>query len=236
MTSLPEDLLLLAVDDTTGKVYSSESNALNYGLAGAALMDLLIAGRLDSADGKVTLANSTALGDAVLDDAALEIGRNEKGGDVQYWVDKLGNDKLGSDHLTERVLDQLIQQQILRKEEHRIAWVIPADRYPTVNPAPERQVSEHIRAAVLEGTAPEPRIAALIGLLKACDLTGLVFTKQERQEYGERIDQIGHGDAVGQAVSHAAEAAQAAMTGAIVGSIAASTAASVASTSSAGSS
>ncbi len=236
MTSLPEDLLLLAVDDTTGKVYSSESNALNYGLAGAALMDLLIAGRLDSADGKVTLANSTALGDAVLDDAALEIGRNEKGGDVQYWVDILGNDKLGSDHLTERVLDQLIQQQILRKEEHRIAWVIPADRYPTVNPAPERQVSEHIRAAVLEGTAPEPRIAALIGLLKACDLTGLVFTKQERQEYGERIDQIGHGDAVGQAVSHAAEAAQAAMTAAIVGSIAASTAASVASTSSAGSS
>ncbi len=231
MTSLPEDLLLLAVDDTTGKVYSSESNALNYGLAGAALMDLLIAGRLDSADGKVTVTDSTALGDTVLDEIALEIGRDEKGGDVQHWVDKLGND-----HLTERILDQLIQQQILRKEEHRIAWVIPADRYPAVNPAPEREVRERIRAAVVEGTAPEPRIAALIGLLKACDLAGLVFTKQERQEYGGRIDQIGHGDAVGQAVSHAAEAAQAAMTAAIVGSIAASTAASVASTSSAGSS
>jgi len=231
MTSLPEDLLLLAVDDTTGKVYSSESNALNYGLAGAALMDLLIAGRLDSADGKVTVTDSTALGDTVLDEIALEIGRDEKGGDVQHWVDKLGND-----HLTERILDQLIQQQILRKEEHRIAWVIPADRYPAVNPAPEREVRERIRAAVVEGTAPEPRIAALIGLLKVCDLAGLVFTKQERQEYGGRIDQIGHGDAVGQAVSHAAEAAQAAMTAAIVGSIAASTAASVASTSSAGSS
>jgi len=223
MISLAEDVLLLAIDDTTGKISSPESDALGYGLAGAVLMDLVIAGRLDLADGTVTLADATPVGDAVLDEAALEIERNGKVGDAPYWVNTLGRD-----HLQERVLDRLIQHQILRKDEHRIAWVIPVDRYPTVNPVPERAVRERMRAAVLDGTAPEPRLAALIGLAKACNLTALVFTRGEQQDDGQRIDQIAHGDAVGQAVSRAAEAAQAAMTAAIAAAIAGSVAASTA--------
>src|SRR5690349_13601310 len=131
MLSLPEELLLLAIDDTTGKVSSPVPNALNYGLAGGVLMDLLIAGRLDLADEKLVLTDTTPTGDAILDDAALEIGRNRKAGDARYWIDKLGRD-----HLQKMVLERLVERQILRKEEHRIVWIIPVDRYPTANPAP----------------------------------------------------------------------------------------------------
>lgn len=223
MISLPEELLLLAIDDTTGKISPPEPNALNYGLAGAVLMDLLIAGRLDLANGKLVLADAASTGNAVLDEAALEIGRNEKVGDARYWVDKLGRA-----HLKERILERLVQRRILRREEHRIVWVIPLDRYPTADPAPEREVRQRIRDVVLEGVAPEPHIAALIGLMKACNLTALVFTKDEQRSYGQRIDQIAHGDAVGQAVSRAAEAAQAATQAAMTAAIAAAIAASVA--------
>ncbi|MGH2345314.1 MAG: GOLPH3/VPS74 family protein [Chloroflexota bacterium] len=223
MISLPEELLLLAIDDATGKIHSSGPSALDYGLAGAVLMDLLLADRLALADGKLTLADSTPIGDPVLDDAALEVGQNAKVGDARYWVDKLGRD-----HLEERVLERLLEQRILRKDEHRILWVIPIDRYPIVNPSPERETRERIRAAVLDGTAPESRIAALIGLMKACNLTTLIFTRDEQRAFGRRIDQIAHGDAVGQAVSRAAEAAQAAMTAAIAASIATSVATSTA--------
>lgn len=228
MLSLSEELLLLAIDDTTGKVSSPTPDALRYGLAGAVLMDLLIAGRLDLVDEKLVLTDATPIGDAVLDDAALEIGRNEKAGDARYWVDKLGRD-----HLEERVLERLVERQILRKEEHRIVWVIPVDRYPTANPAPEREVRERVRAVVLDEAAPDPRTATLIGLMKACNLTTLVFSRDEQRRYGRRLDQIAHGDAVGQAVSRAAAAAQAATQAAMTAAIAASIATSVAASTSA---
>ena len=100
---------------------------------------------------------------------------------------------------------------MLRREEHRILWVIPADRFPAEDVLPEHAIRQKVRAAVLQGATPQPRTAALIGLLKACDLTGMVFDRDERRQYKARIDEISNGELMGKAVSKAVKEAQGAM-------------------------
>lgn len=209
MVTLPESLLLLATDDETGQI-ATGSGALDYGLAGAALAELLLRGRLDVEDGKLRATNVSPLGDSVLDHA-LTTMEDSRPRDAKKWVGTLARD-----HVKDRVLNQLIQKGVLRREEHRILWVIPNDRYPAENFAPERAVRESVRAAVLEGATPQPRTAALIALLKACDLTGVVFSRDERKQSKERIDDVSRGEAMGEAVSRAIKEMQAAVTAAVV--------------------
>lgn len=202
--TLPESLLLVAIDDETGRI-ASKSGALGYGLAGAVLTELLLNGRAAVVDGKVKVTDGSPMQESVLDGALARI-REAKAHDAKYWVRKLSGD-----HLQDSVLDRLIQEGVLRREEHRLLWVIPADRYPAKDVLPERAVRQEVRGVVLQGATPQPRTAALIGLLKACDLTGMVFDRDERRQHKARIDEISNGELMGKAVSKAVKEAQGAM-------------------------
>lgn len=214
IVTLPESLLLLATDDESGHI-STKSGALDYGLAGAVLTELLLRDRLDAEDGKLRLTNGSPMGDSVLDHALASMG-DSKPRDAKHWVGKLARD-----HVKDRVLDQLIQKGVLGIEEHRILWIIPVDRYPAEDSAPERDVRENVRAVVTEGASPQPRTATLIALLKACDLTGAVFSHDERKQYKERIEEISRGEAMGETVSRVIRDMQAAVTAAVVAATAA---------------
>jgi hypothetical protein len=113
------------------------------------------------------------------------------------------------------VLDELTEKGILRKEEHRILWIIPADRYPAEDDSPEDDLRNTIRSAVLEGTTPKPRTAVLIGILKACDLLDTVFSRDERKQFGDRIDSIASAEMMGAAVSKSVREMQAATMAAV---------------------
>lgn len=204
MVTLPESLLLVAIDDETGRI-ASKSGALGYGLAGAVLTELLLDGRAVVDDGRVKVTDGPPMQDSVLDGALARI-RESKPHDAKYWVRKLSGD-----HLQDGVLERLIREGVLRREEHRILWVIPADRFPAEDVLPERAIRQKVRAVVLQGATPQPRTAALIGLLKACDLTGMVFDRAERRQYKARIDEISNGELMGKAVSKAVKEAQGAM-------------------------
>jgi len=56
-----------------------------------------------------------------------------------------------------------VQKRILRREEHRILWVFPADRYPTSNPLEELEVRRRLRRhrhRLLVSFKKDPHLAA----------------------------------------------------------------------------
>ena len=55
MLNLMEELLLLALDDEKGKIISSSSCALPYGLRGALLLELFLAEKIDVVDKKIVV-------------------------------------------------------------------------------------------------------------------------------------------------------------------------------------
>ena len=76
--SLTEELLLLTLEDTGGEFDSVPEIYLNCGIAGAALMDLSLRGKLDSDLSGVFVVDPTSTGDAPLDHVLASIAREPK--------------------------------------------------------------------------------------------------------------------------------------------------------------
>lgn len=224
MLDLAEELLLVALEDETGKVTPAASQSLEYGLAGAVLMEGVIGGRLDVEDGKLVVVDGSPTGDGVLDGALARIAASRRPRDAQHWVGKLGGEGLKGP-----LISELVEKGVLGQEERRVLWIIPQKRYPTRDSAPERGTRERVRAVLLGGASPEPRIAALVGLFKACDLVDEVFSWQEAEHARRRLDEITEEDLMSRAVSDTVAGVQAATQAAVMASITAATASSAAS-------
>jgi Golgi phosphoprotein 3 len=197
MLTLPEELLLLALRDKKGTVISSASTALPYCLAGAVLLELTIMDKIVLEEGKVIVKDATPTGDDIFDEALAKIQASKKIHKSSHWVEKIK----GIKKLKDRLLDRLVQHSILRREEHKVLWVIPTERYPTLNGTPEMKRRELIRSALLHNVKPDERTAVLISLVKACNLVKEIFEKEERKTAKKRIKEIAKEEVVGKAVS-----------------------------------
>lgn len=223
MLNLAEELLLLALEDEKGVVHSAASSSLDYGLAGAVLMELVLADRLRVEGERVLLDDGSLAGDEVLDGALEDLGAS-KPRTAEHWVGRWGRQ-----NLKDRLLERLVRKGVLRREEHRVLWIFPQNRYPERDAASERALRERVRAVVLGGHKPEARLAALTSLIKACDLADEVFAPSERDRAHKRLEEMAEKDLVGNAVSDTVDQVQAATQAAVMASVTAATAASAAS-------
>lgn len=228
MQYLAEELMLLALNDEKGHVLFAASSALPYGLMGAVLMELVLQGKLDTEAGKLVVVDVSPTGDDFLDGLLNEMATTQRLRDVRSWMGHFMNKHRG---LKTAVLRNLVDQGILRHEEQRELWIFPVQRYPLVDRSVKQAIVDRIRRTVLEGRMPDSRTAALISLIKACDLTNTLFTREERREAHQQINAIAKGELVGKAVSDAVMGVQAAI---MVSIVAATSAAASASDSSSG--
>ena len=198
MLNLLEELLLLALDDEKGKIISSSSLALPYGLSGAILLEFSLAGKILVEDKRLIIIDNTLTGNEILDKALDIIDSSPKQKSVKYWVSKLERKMKG---LKRDILSQLIKRGILTETENRFLWVIPTKRYPTNNPEPENQVRKRIKAIVLDGEASDERSELLISLINSCSLVNEIFCKDERKVAKKRIKEIVESEKVGESIT-----------------------------------
>lgn len=204
--NLAEEFALLAYDDDGSLVIDGTS--LDNGLAGALLLDLTLAGRVDVEDKKVVVRDSTPVGDPLLDRAVEQIAGDAKTRKPGHWVSTLAKDVRG------RVLDQLVDEGVLHRERDKVLWVFPRTRYPApygVQPPVEAEARQRMRTAVAGDGPVEPRTAALCALVAATDLDGKVFADLDRKRVKARLTEIGEGAWAAAAVKRTIEEVQAAV-------------------------
>ncbi|MEU4739262.1 GPP34 family phosphoprotein [Actinosynnema sp. NPDC023658] len=209
--TLADELALLVHDDDDGARRLGQP-ALGYGLAGALLVELALAERIDVADKKVTVLDPTPVGHPVLDQALARIA-GDKPRKPAHWVDKL------SKKLTEQVLDGLVAGGVLRREEDRVLLVFPRTRFPApdgVQPEAETDARARMTAAVTSDGPVDPRTAALCALVKAVGHDRKVFAGLPRAEVRKRLKTISEGDWAATAVRKAIEEVQAAVMVAVI--------------------
>lgn len=205
--NLAEELLLLGLNDEKGTVLMAASLGLPYGLAGALLIELAQAG-LVRIEGKDLAAAPRGLArDAILDEVLAAIRSSAKTRRIDHWVGRFGR----SGSIKKKLLDRLVEKGVLLRQEGRLLWIFPTSRYPQMDPRPESKIRDDVRSALRGVVPPEERIAALIGLVHACDLVGVLFEKGERREAKKRAKEIGRDQPVGSAVARAVEAVRAAV-------------------------
>ncbi|WP_160122858.1 GOLPH3/VPS74 family protein [Rhodovarius lipocyclicus] len=187
--TMPEEIVLLLLDDRTGRPVGLPPPAADYAIAGAVLMELSLLGRIDTDLERVVVSDAKPTGDAVLDEALEMIAAAPGIEDSRHWISELG---LKGEHFRDALLGRLVGHGVLRMEEGKFLWVFADRRYPkAVGGAQEvKEVRARLRDLILSDDIPEPRDALLLGLCRATGLVPLLLTPIELDETAARVDQI----------------------------------------------
>ncbi len=185
--TMPEEILLLMLDDETGRLEERAAPSGDYALAGAVLAELALAGRVDTDPGKLYVVNPAPTGDALQDRALAQIVAAKEVGDSRHWIETLAAD---AEDFREALFARLVAKGILKRIDGKFLWVFPERRYPVIDDKEEREVKARIMGVLFQDDIPDPRDSMLIGLCRAAGLFSLLLSSQELDRVQPRIDQV----------------------------------------------
>ncbi len=221
-TLIAEDLLLLLLDDDSGKL--THTTYLDVGIGGALLVELALGGTVEVMKGsglwaraKVHPVVGPSPGDPMLVEAMALVSEKER--TAQDLVGRLGK------HRRDALLERLEGKGILQRHEDRVMGLFPRKRWPTVDSSHEADVRRQLGDALVRGARPEERTAALVALLSALGLAHKVVDREglPAGEVKKRAKALADGDWAAKAVKDAVAAAQAAVTAVMVATTTAAT-------------
>ncbi|MBN2327055.1 MAG: GPP34 family phosphoprotein [Candidatus Omnitrophica bacterium] len=183
MLSLPEEMILIALNHEKGALYTTANWTLGAGLAGAMLTELALRNRLAISDNVLRALDSSATGDPALDDVLNQIESREKPIKVSFWIQKLSMQ--GKKH-GRLYLERLVESKIL-KEEERLVLFFSSKRYFLRNKKLKRELFNRIRWVVLRRHEPDARLLCLLRLIQTCDWVRFIVEKDKVKEAKQRI-------------------------------------------------
>ncbi len=198
MLSFAEEMMLLLLDDKDGSFMPIPEWSMQCALAGAVLMDLALADRIDTDIDSLILVDRKSTGDSLLDPTLERIAASGEVLGARYWVE---NTAAYADEIREGALARLVESGILNREEDRFLWVFRSRRYPTIDGRAEREVKLRIMGVLLSDEIPDPRDIVIICLCDACGIFNELLSSRELERGRGRIDQVRKLDLIGQAVA-----------------------------------
>jgi hypothetical protein len=217
MLILPERLLLISVDDR-GRLRDPKSS-LGHALAGAALTELLLAGRLRHEEGRVVVATASPTGQTLLDDVLVEVGGEQRPRTLTWWVKRLASRHGGRKPVRDRLIDQLTQRGVLAQGERRVFGLVPVATHRVADPATAEGARAAIGEVLLGRQEPDELAAALVALVRVSGLVDACVPDDERGQARRRARQIAAGNQVGEAVKRVQDEVMAAVTAAAASSV-----------------
>ncbi|MFC6342189.1 GPP34 family phosphoprotein, partial [Nocardioides hankookensis] len=166
VTLIAEDLLLLLLDDESGKL--TGTSYPQPALGGALLIELALSGAVEVGDktsvwrtAKVRAVPEQPPEDPILRAAYDVVAEKERS--AQDLVDRLGKG------VRDRLADQLVERGILERRDDKVLGLFPRTRWPAVDSTHEDGVRRALTGALVQGQDPDERTAAIVALLHALD-------------------------------------------------------------------
>ena len=207
MLTFSEEVLLLLLDEEEGIFQSVGKNTLKLAMAGAVLMELAFAGRIDTDLEHVMVINRAPTGNPLLDDVLERIAEREVNNDTKGWIETLAVEKTAS--IQEHALASLVEQGILRRDEKRLfqetiehLWIFRSPRYFSVDGKSQRNARSRFADVSATDEIPDPPTIALIGLVDACGILRSHFT-EDAAKIEPRIEQLRRMDLIGREIASA---------------------------------
>lgn len=208
---LAEELLLLLLDDETGRMSGTSAMSVDTAIGGAVLIDLTLAGRIGvearepgSKPDRLAVLSTVPTGDPLLDEVLARL--TEKDGTV-------ASNAVHSAYRGARkaLTERLIDAGILGEERRRVLGIFPSRTLPPADPEPERALRARVDN-VIAGRAPvDERTGALLALLSSSGLLLEAFPQPDRaagKEFRRRVDQVATGTWATAATKEVADSAR----------------------------
>ena len=203
--TLAEQLLLLALDDDTGKLLPLPDRALDYALAGALIADLSRVDRIEITRDTLQVIDPSPV-ESVPEDLGLLDLIQANVTSLRGALAHLAGDAHG---LRKRVTEQLVAKGVLREEDREFLWIFHYSRFPLADAPTENAVKQRLRNRIRDASIPlGNRDHVLISLIHTCELEHLLLSPEEKDLCRGRIQEISEDDRIGHAVSDCLEEIQ----------------------------
>ena len=197
MLTFTEEVLLL-LGDEEGAFLPVDKHAFDCALAGAALLDLAFAYRIDTDLQTLVVTDPAPTGMPFLDRILARIASRAETVDAATWIRELSTDD--AETVREQALASLAQRGILERKAEPFLWVFRPVRYPTIDGEAVRGIKLRIEE-VLSDTIPDPRDVALLSLVDACRILPDLFPDRTLGEAAPRIALLRKMDLIGREVA-----------------------------------
>lgn len=201
-----EEILLLILDHDNGEIrnrFPLHSRAVAF--AGASLMDLALAYRIDTNVNQLIVTDPTPLGDELLDPILVEIaqsGDNPRG--AAFWISHLARQ---SDQIREVALTRLIERGYLEADTGGQVYLSPGvsrvRRYTSPDGGITEEVQLRIMRTLFSDDIPDVRDIVIISLAAASGVFESILSQDELAQVQRRIDLICRMDLIGREVAAA---------------------------------
>lgn len=213
--NLLEEYVLLALDDDKGQ-FVIDSTSLNYGFAGAVLLELALREKIEIQNEKLMFRDDTYESEMALN-KMIDLLKEKQDCAVEDCIKYLAKQ---AHDIKEDTLQHLIHKEILKKSEKKILWLIPHKKYPTSNVTPENKVRKRLDDVLNDEIQTSVHDIMLLSLIQATDLVREVFRKaNDYKKIKERIDDVTQNLKISKSVNQGLREIQAAIMIAVARSV-----------------
>ena len=203
--SLPEELILMLLNDENGYFHQVPGWTLNCAVIGAVLAELSLLSRIDTDLESLFLVDQAETGDPALDPILKEIASESVQRNAQYWIERLASH---AESVIDLTLDRLVDQRILEHHDGEFWTLLPTkwhrDMYGDFQEGNTVQfIKTRISEAIFTDAIPDPRDIIVICLVNACDVLRFIFELDDEAE--KRIALICQMDLIGRSIAEAVE-------------------------------
>ena len=201
--SLPEEFILMLLNEETGYFHQVPGWNLHCAVVGAVLGELSLRSRIDTDMDSLFLVDRTETGNPALDPILKEIASDPVQHSTQYWIERLAP---RAESILDLALDQLVSLKIIEHHDGgfytlaRTGWQTELYSNSIENTAGEF-IKLRIMRYIFTDAIPNPRDIIIICLINTCDAFRFIFQLDDEAE--ERIKSICQMDLIGRAIAAA---------------------------------
>jgi len=186
--TLPEEIILLTLENESGKFITVPDHCMRHALAGAVLMELAFLEKIETGPDLLRATDCTPVGDDLLDPALHLLCGSDAPQDPGYWVGRIAD--ISTD-IRQTALARLCEKGVLEEKDDLFLWVFRSRRYPTCDGSRDRrEVKLRMMTHLFGEDVPDPRDVAIIGLADACRIFEHLLAWPELERARTRIDQV----------------------------------------------
>lgn len=186
--NLIEKFILLALDAKKGK-FIIDSLSLNYGIAGAILLELSEINKISIKDKRMKLIDDKFTNNEIINSSIKIIQKSKKPRTAKYWVNKIGN---SSSKFKKMILKDLSNKNILRIDKKSYFFgLFTFYSYPLLDNKYKDEIKNHLSGIALGNKKPDLESLLLLSLLNSCKLNRILFiNKNEYRIANKRIKEL----------------------------------------------
>jgi cytochrome P450 len=207
--TLPEELILMLLNEESGHFRQVPGWDLDCAVVGSVLAELSMRGRIDTDMTSLILLNAEPTGDSIIDPILEAIASEPGQRNAQYWIERLAP---RAENIIDRTIDRLVRIDVLQHHAGDF-WTLAETAWQTDSAngsdagSAAGFVKNRISQAIFTEEIPEPRDIIIICLVNTCDLFRFIFQLEEEHE--QRIELICKMDLIGRSLAEAVNQNQA---------------------------